>query len=174
MSDYYLGEVRMFAGDYAPADWAFCNGQLLPINGNETLYSLLGTTYGGDGQTTFGLPDMRGRVPVSMGTPATGTNYILGQAAGTETVALVSAQMPAHTHTPNAQLAPGSVDEPTNAFWSTRSVTAYQQSVSAADLTSMSSAAIGSVGGSQAHENMMPFMPLSFIIALNGTFPITD
>ena len=118
MSDQYLGEIRMFAGNYAPEGWAMCNGQLLMINQNEALFSLIGTTYGGDGQTTFALPDLQGRVPVHTGrNNVTGTVYPLGQKGGTETVTLVADQLPRHTHAVNAQSQAGTSSTPDNNYW---------------------------------------------------------
>lgn len=168
MSDQYLGEIRMFAGTYAPDGWALCDGQLLPIAQNEALYTLLGTTYGGDGRTTFGVPDMRGRVPISMGSGG-GGNYALGQSGGTETVTLVETQMPAHQHLPGAQSAPSEEPLPTNNVWS--ATQAFEQPASGTALVAMNANAISSTGGNQAHANIMPFMPLSFIIATQGLFP---
>lgn len=159
----------MFAGDYAPVGWAFCDGQMLPINGNEVLFSLIGVTYGGDGQTTFALPDMRGRVPISAGT-SKGTTYVLGQAGGTETVTLTSSNLPVHTHIATAQSTAGDLPDPTNNVWAGTVGKAYQDPGANA-LSPMNSQLISSVGGNLPHENMMPFMPLSFIIALNGIYP---
>lgn len=173
MVDCYVGEIRMFAGTYAPDGWALCNGQVLAISDNETLFSLIGTTYGGDGSTTFALPDMRGRLPISMGNSRTGQNYVLGQRAGAETVTLTSTQMPVHTHAANAQSEGGNLGQPTNGFWSRTGVTAYE-APGAVALSSMSNQAVGVAGGSQPHENMMPFTTLSFIIALYGIYPVTN
>ncbi|MFC0252218.1 phage tail protein [Massilia consociata] len=173
MSDHYVGEIRMFAGNYAPEGWAMCNGQVLPISGNEALFSLIGPIYGGDGQATFALPDMRGRVPISAGTAArTGTSYILGQSAGTETVTLSSVELAPHTHPVNAQSVPGTVSTPTNGYWATVAVTAYERP-GAPPLSGMSARAISIEGGGQAHDNMMPYMTLTFIIALSGIYPST-
>jgi microcystin-dependent protein len=169
MSDQYLGEIRMFSGNYAPEGWAFCNGQTLQISQNEALYSLLGTTYGGDGQSTFALPDLQGRIPLHMGTnPSSGTNYLLAQKAGTETVTLVEAQLPAHTHTVNAQMVAGTTTDPTNNFWATSTVKQY---ATGSPNGVMSSAAVASVGGNQSHDNVMPFFAVTFIIALQGNYP---
>ncbi|WP_027864115.1 phage tail protein [Massilia alkalitolerans] len=170
MADCYVGEIRMFAGTYAPEGWEMCNGQLLPISGYEALYTLIGTTYGGDGQTTFGLPDLRGRVPVSTGVSKQGINYNLGQAGGTETVTLTTAEMGVHTHAVNANSAPGTDANAENRFWAGPTVTAYEKPGTAA-LVAMKPNAISVAGGNQPHENMMPFMALTFIIATNGIFP---
>lgn len=170
MSDQYVGEIRMFPGTYAPQGWALCNGQLLSISENEALFTLIGTTYGGDGQTTFALPNLQGRAPVHMGTnPATGTNYLLGQSAGTENVTLLTTQMPAHTHAVLAAQAAGDIANPSNNVWASNNVSAY-----AADPTgavAMNPAAISPAGGGQPHDNMMPFTVINYIIALNGIYP---
>ena len=177
MSDQYVGEIRMFAGNYAPEGWAFCDGSTLPINGNEALYSLIGVTYGGDGQTNFKLPDLRGRLPVHKGQNAqTGTTYAMGQQGGVEKVTLTSGQLPAHTHPVNAQAGavPGSLKNPNNAFWATSSTGQYAASTSTTTVTpdtKLGNQAISAVGGGQAHDNMMPFLTVSFIIALNGLYP---
>ncbi|GIO56673.1 MULTISPECIES: phage tail protein [Paenibacillus] len=169
MSDQYVGEIRMFAGNYPPVGWAFCDGTTLPINGYEALYSLIGTTYGGDGQTNFKLPDLRGRLPVHMGkNPQTQTTYNLGQQGGTEKVTLTEGQLPQHTHMLNAQSAPGTLSNPSNAFWAKGSLKQYS---TAEPDSAMNAAAISSEGGGQPHNNMMPFLTVSFIIATEGLYP---
>lgn len=168
MADCYVGEIRMFAGTYAPQGWALCDGQILPIAENELLYALLGTTYGGDGMSTFALPDMRGRIPISMGANG-GSTYMLGQQAGTETVTLTQAQLPAHTHLPNAQSAPGEQSLPTGALWSSKKV--FDKPAGGTALVGMDPRAISVMGGNLPHENIMPFMALSFIIATAGMYP---
>jgi len=168
MSDQYMGEIRMFAGGYAPQGWALCNGQLLPITDNEALFTLIGTTYGGDGMTTFGVPDMRGRVPVSVGNGG-GSNYMLGQKSGAENVTLLTAQMPAHGHLPAAQSALGDQPLPTNNVWAAKQV--FEKPAADTPLVAMSAAAVLSAGGNQSHDNLMPFMALTFIIATQGIFP---
>lgn len=165
MSECFLGEVRIFSGNYAPRNWALCNGQLLPIDQNEALYTLIGTTYGGDGHSTFGLPDLRGRVPIHQ---VAGT-YPLGQSAGTESVALTTAQLPAHTHIASGQKTAGTSDNPANAFWAAGTANMY--STTNSGLVNMAPTAISSVGVSLPHENMMPFLTVSFIIATAGIFP---
>lgn len=172
MVECYVGEIRMFAGDYAPEGWAMCDGQVIPINGNEALYSLIGNTYGGDGVSNFALPDMRGRVPISAGAKA-GNNYVLGQAGGTETVTLTADQMPKHTHAVNAQSVAGNLTPPTNGVWAATPVAAYEVP-GASVLAPMNREAVAAAGGSQAHENMMPFMTLNFVIALSGLYPTTN
>jgi len=158
----------MFAGNYAPEGWHLCDGALLPINDNQALYSLLGTTYGGDGRTTFGVPDLRGRVLVHQGKlsgsiPAT---YQLGQTGGAETVTLGIEQLPVHTHTVNAQGVVSEGDTPANAFWA-----ASLPYATAPGNATMNGAIVGTVGGNQAHANVMPFLVISFIIALQGNYP---
>jgi len=163
MSNPYVGEIRLFGGNFAPAGWMFCEGQLLPISENETLFTLIGTTYGGDGQSTFALPDLRGRIPVHPG-----NGVIQGEAAGSETVTLTINQVPAHTHLPQASSAAGTSHSPTNGVWA---AWGDQQYSTVAPATDMNAAALASSGGSQPHENMAPFLCLNFIISLFGVFP---
>ncbi|ELK43120.1 MULTISPECIES: phage tail protein [Brevibacillus] len=165
----YVGEIRMFAGTYAPRGWAFCEGQLLSIAENELLFSVIGTTYGGDGMTTFGLPDLRGRVPVHMGTnPSTQTAYPLGAMGGTETVVLQSGQLPTHTHTVNVSSTDGTDVEPGGHVWAKR-ISQFSQNQAAIQ---MSPLAVESIGGNQPHNNMMPYTVISFIIATIGYYPV--
>lgn len=163
MSEPYVGEIRMFGGNYAPQGWAICNGQLLNIADNELLYALIGTTYGGDGQNTFALPDLRSRIPVHP-SPA----YSLGTKGGAETVSITHNQMPTHTHIPLAANEPGTSSTPENMVWATGSKTSY--AASGAPI-SMMPYALSPVGGNQPHDNMMPSLTISFIIALDGLFP---
>lgn len=175
MSDPYLGEIRMFAGNYAPENWHFCDGSLLNISDYNALFALIGTTYGGNGSTTFGLPDLRGRLPIGQGQGPGLTNRILGQSGGSETVRLAEAEMPTHKHTVNASAATGTQANPKNGVWA--SLAAANQYITSAEIISpsvthaMNSAAVGSSGGGAAHDNMMPAFPLSFIIALQGEYP---
>ncbi|WLR52037.1 tail fiber protein [Bacillus tianshenii] len=167
--EQYIGEIRMFSGNYAPQGWAFCDGQILPISQNEALYSLIGGIYGGDGRTTFALPDYRGRIPLHQGTnPLTGTTYNLGQKGGTETVTLIEQHLPSHTHRVAASSQAGTSNDPTNAVWSGSGINQYSDQTP--DGT-MSQEAITDVGGNQAHENMMPSLTISYIIALTGIYP---
>lgn len=167
--DPFIGEIRQFAGNFAPQGWAFCNGQLLPISGYEALFSLIGTTYGGDGQTTFALPDIRGRVVLHQGTnPTTGTSFNMGQKAGTETVTLTEQQLPNHTHGVSASASAGSIPNPTNAVWAKGQYNQY--SVNPPNGT-MNLNAVSNAGGGQAHDNMMPYFTISYIIALTGIYP---
>ncbi|HXK03322.1 MAG TPA: tail fiber protein [Verrucomicrobiae bacterium] len=164
-SQAYIGEIKMFAGNFAPANWAFCDGRLIPISQNTALFSLLGTTYGGDGQNTFALPDLRGRVPMHQG-----TGFVIGQLSGSETVTLVSNQLPAHNHAAVASLA-GTVDTPVNGFPATDPGANVAQFTNAAADANMNAAAVSTVGNSQPHENMQPFLAISYIICLFGIFP---
>jgi microcystin-dependent protein len=148
--------------NFAPVGWAACNGQLLPINQNQAVFSLLGTTYGGNGQTNFGLPDLRGRVPIHMG-----SFHSLGERGGEEAHTLIASEMPAHTHAMNAIDAPAATNMGTNAFLAQRA-NAYAPP---ANLTALAAAQIGSTGGSQPHMNMQPYLTLNFSIALTGIFP---
>ncbi|MGO4109344.1 phage tail protein [Paenibacillus sp. YAF4_2] len=168
MSDQYVGEIRMFGGTFAPVGWAFCNGQLLSISENDVLFSLIGTTYGGDGQLTFALPDLQGRLPVHAGRSSSGTTYIIGQKAGQENVTLTNNQLPAHTHFANSSNLAGTTNSPENAFWATSSKNQYSDALPD---TQLNPAVIGATGGSQPHDNLMPYTALSFIIALNGIWP---
>lgn len=168
MSDPFIGEIRLFAGNFAPRDWAFCNGQLMSIAQNTALFSLLGTMYGGNGQTTFALPDLRGRVPVHMGQGPGLTPRTQGEMAGSETVTLLSSQMPAHSHALRASTAAASGSTPAGALLGATSVNSYDSSAAG---VAMAPGAIGNSGGSQPHDNMAPTLTLNYIIALFGIFP---
>ena len=163
MSQSYVGEIRMFGGNFAPNGWMFCHGQILPISENETLFQLIGTTYGGDGQSTFALPDLRGRVPVHQG-----SGWVLAQTMGSETVTLTVQQIPAHSHVHRAStLRASAAYGPGAAVAETFNTNLYGQTPQVA----MAGTAIGSTGGSQPHENMAPFLGVNFIISLFGIFP---
>jgi microcystin-dependent protein len=168
VSQPYVGEIRLFGGNFAPSGWAFCNGQLIPISQNSTLFTLIGTTYGGDGQTTFGLPDLRGRRPVHQGTGAGLSPYVIGQVGGAESVTLTLPQSGDHTHTPQAVAESGIVNSPADNVWAQWSDNPY---ASRAALVAMDGAALNPVGGNQAHENRSPFLVVSYIISLFGVFP---
>jgi microcystin-dependent protein len=165
MSQPFVGEIRMFAGNFAPQGWAICDGSLQQISGNETLYNLIGTTYGGDGQQTFALPDLRSRVPIHQG-----NGYTLAQTGGVETVTLTVNQTPSHTHPAQASSGVNGipVDSPAGAVWS--GWTGGQFSGNAPNV-SLNPAAIANSGGSQPHDNMVPFLTINFIISLFGIFP---
>jgi microcystin-dependent protein len=166
MSSPFVGELRMFGGNFAPAGWAFCNGQLLPISQYETLYNLIGTTYGGDGVSTFGLPNLQGRVPVHQGTDRQGTSWIEGQISGTENVTLTVGQMPQHNHTVMAN-ASGASSTPTGNLYGGGQAMFSTNAPS----VQMSNTVISTTPGSVAHSNLMPFLTVSFIISLFGIFP---
>lgn len=163
MPSPFLSEIKIVAFNFPPRGWALCNGQLLPINQNQALFSLLGTTYGGDGQVNFALPDLRGRAPIHMG-----SSFNLGQRGGEEAHTLTMSEMPAHTHQTRGSADAPTVAPPTNNFWASN--TGFTPYGNTAD-TALSPTCIGNVGGSQAHENRSPFLVLNFIIALQGIFP---
>jgi microcystin-dependent protein len=171
MGQPYVGEIRMFGGNFAPAGWMFCDGQLLPISENDTLFVLIGTTYGGDGQATFALPDLRGRLPVHMGQGSGLSSYVIGQSFGVEAVTLTTAQMGLHSHPAlcsGGGGTPGS--DPANSIWGPSDSTVYSN---AAPTGFMATPAINTsvLGGSQPHENMIPFLCVNYIISLFGIFP---
>jgi len=169
MSECYIGEIRIFAGNYAPYEWALCDGQLLSIQQNYALYSLLGATYGGDGRITFALPDLRGRIPVSQGHSPCGDYHFLGKSGGTEEVTLLTSQMPEHTHPVKSQTHMGNSDNINNNYLAGAPIPIYSPATTG--LTSMSSTAVSSAGENQPHANMMPFLSLNYIIALTGDYP---
>jgi Microcystin-dependent protein len=170
MSNPFIGEIRMFAGSFAPAGWAMCDGQLMPISENDAMFVLLGTTYGGDGQETFGLPDLQGRVPIHAGQgPGLSQNYQLGEKAGTESVTLTVNQIPIHTHTMLASADQASTPNPQNSVLA-ETVTALTYINDTAN-AALNANAVTPVGGSQPHENMMQYLVITFIISLFGIFP---
>lgn len=167
MAQPYVGEIRLFAGNFAPAGWAFCSGQLMAISENETLFQLIGTTYGGDGQSTFGMPDLRGRVPIHQGTGF--STFIIGQIAGVEAVTLTTNQIPSHTHGFRVSTAPGTQSNPAGSVpGASPSVTLY---IEESPTVNLNAGAIAPAGGSQPHNNMQPFQCINFIISLFGIFP---
>ncbi len=168
MSTPYVGEIRLFAGNFAPVDWNFCDGTVLAISQFDALFNLIGTTYGGDGVNTFQLPDLRGRVPNHMGQGAGLSNYTIGQRAGTETVTLTVAQIPAHTHVPNANSNQGTATTPTSNVWAG---SADFSQYATGTTGNMSASAVSLAGGSQPHDNLLPFLSVNFIISLFGVFP---
>ena len=168
MTTPFIGSIKMFGGNFAPRNYAFCAGQLIPISQNDALFALIGTTYGGDGQNTFALPDLRGRTPIHRGTGPSGTTYLMGEVVGSETVTLTGTQLPAHTHVLGANSGPGNLPGPTGGVWAQSS---GSQNYGPTVDTPMSSSAVGIAGGSQPHDNMQPFLAINFIIALFGIFP---
>lgn len=168
MSEPFIAEVRIFAGNFAPRSWAFCDGQLLPIAQNTALFSLIGTTYGGDGRTTTALPNMKGRAPMHPGRGPGLTARRLGEKLGTETVTLSEAQMPAHSHTVRANTEDGEENTPGA---DTRVGGAGIFAPGSSAVASMNAGALPNAGGSQAHNNVQPFLTMNFIIALQGLYP---
>jgi microcystin-dependent protein len=164
MAQPYVGEIRIFAGNFPPNGWLFCEGQQLPISENETLFQLIGTTYGGDGQEVFNLPDLQGRVPVHMG-----SQIQLAEKTGVESVTLTTQQIPSHTHPFTGAATPGNEGNPQNNLIANSSV--VEALVNLAPDTNMNPAMITPVGGSQPHDNMQPYLVLDFIISLFGIFP---
>lgn len=164
MSDAFISEIRIFSISYAPRGWAFCNGQLLPIAQNQALFSLLGTTYGGDGRVNFALPDLRGRVPIH-----TGNGHTLGERGGEQAHTITTQEMAAHSHTLNAVTATGDAVVPTNNALADSPSQLYAPA--AGSLTPLLPASVTTVGGSQAHQNMEPFLTLTFCICLSGIYP---
>lgn len=170
MAQPYVGEIRLFGGNFAPAGWMSCSGQLLPISENETLFQLIGTTYGGDGQTTFALPDLRGRVPIHQGTGPGLSNRVLAESGGSETVTLTPPQYPAHGHGLLASnLAASGAAGPTG-VWAATATPLYGDTV-APTVDMAANAVTDSDGGSQPHENMAPYLAMTYIISLFGIFP---
>lgn len=174
MGQPYVGEIRMFGGNYAPQDWALCNGALLPIAENEVLFAVIGTTYGGDGQTSFGLPDLRGRVPVGQGPLPGGSTYSMGQYAGTEAVRLSAPQMPVHSHSVAAASGAANALSPAGAVLATAAsaqagVRVFETATPPnVQLTGQNTSA---AGASQPHDNLQPSLAVNFIIALQGVYP---
>lgn len=169
MSNPYLGEIRIFAGNFAPLGWAFCNGQLLSIAQNDALFALIGTTYGGDGQQTFALPNLQSRVPVHQGQGPGLSPRTIGQMAGEESVTLTVPQMPAHSHAAQADANAGTLTSPAGNVWAGANASQFAPPASAN--TTLAPGALGNTGGSQPHDNMAPFLTVNFIISLVGIFP---
>lgn len=169
MAQPYVGEIRMFGGNFAPLGWMFCEGQLLPISEYETLFNLIGNTYGGDGQSTFALPSLQGRVPIHQGTGPGLSTYIVGEAAGVETVTLTTQQIPAHNHALIATATAASTPNPAGALPATGVISELYWG-DPPDATA-NPQALPLVGGNQAHTNMQPYLCVSFIISLYGRFP---
>ena len=171
MSDPFVAEIRMFAGNFAPKGWATCDGQLLPISQNTALFSLLGTFYGGDGKSNFALPNLQGSVPIGQGQSTTGTEYFLGQQSGTSTVTLLQTEMPVHTHNVQAYVddpADVTIPGPTVVLGLAQALTPYRPTPSN---TNMNFQEVTVAGSSLPHNNMMPYLCVLFIIAMQGVFP---
>jgi microcystin-dependent protein len=166
MSQPYIGEIRMFAGNFAPAGWMLCEGQLLSISDNDALFNLIGTTYGGDGQSTFGLPDLRGRIPIHQG-----SGSMLAEQGGVESVTLTTQQLPSHTHTLQASTSQASSTSPANqALAVTQAATITPYGTDRPTVT-LAASSVSTVGGNQPHDNMQPYLCINFIISLFGIFP---
>jgi len=164
MSNPYVGEIILFAGTFAPVGWQFCDGSILPISDYATLFNLIGTTYGGDGQTTFAVPDLRGRIPIHQG-----TGFALGQTGGEETVTLTVNQIPSHTHSAGCNDGTtNSSTSPANNLWRNWQ---DNQFTAPPENTTMNAGAVAAAGGSQSHDNMLPFLAINYIISLFGIFP---
>jgi microcystin-dependent protein len=163
MSQPFIGEIRLFAGNFAPSGWSFCNGAVMAISQNETLFNLIGNTYGGDGQNTFALPDLRSRVPVHQG-----NGFVLTQNGGTETVILGINQVPPHTHPPQASPGGGTSNNPAGKVWANWTGNQYSDQGAGSP---MNAGVIGSTGNNQPHDNMLPYLAINFIISLFGVFP---
>lgn len=170
MADPYIGEIRIFAGNFAPRGWAFCNGQLLSIAQNTVLFSLLGTYYGGDGRTTFALPNLQGAAPMHQGAGPGLTPRTIGETGGEDSVTLLASEMPAHTHTVSGSSSSGSQADPTNAVWGTGG-RGKPAAYNATGDTTMNAQSLALAGSSQPHNNRQPYLALSFIIAMEGLFP---
>ncbi len=168
MSEPYVGEIRMVGFNFAPVNWAFCNGQLVPISENETLFNLIGTTYGGDGQSTFALPNLQSRVPIHMGTSSAGGTYVIGQMAGEEQVTLNANQIPSHSHVPQANSGAGTQTSPGGNVWAASGALPYSNNPPNAP---MAPQAVQNTGGSQPHGNIQPYLAINFIISLYGIYP---
>ena len=165
MSDAYVGEIRLFSGDFAPTGWALCDGSELPVAGNEDLFGLLGATFGGDGLNTFAVPDMRGRLPLHMGQGSGTSASALGTAGGQETVAVSAEQLPAHTHALAAKTSSGTAGNPSgNVLSASPSIALFEVD----DPTTTLAPSVGTAGSDEPHDNMMPFVALNYIIAMTG------
>ncbi|MET7258201.1 phage tail protein [Dyadobacter jiangsuensis] len=169
MGQPYVGEIRLFAGNFAPNGWLFCEGQTLPISENEVLFQLIGTTYGGDGEETFRLPDLQGRLPVHMGTLGGGSTYTIGETGGVEEVTLTTQQIPQHNHAFLANTGAADAASPKNAVLGTSST--VNSFIISTPAQPMAAQALVPIGGSQPHTNMQPYLCINFIISLFGVFP---
>jgi microcystin-dependent protein len=179
MAQPYVGQMMMFAGNFAPAGWMMCQGQLVPISENDTLFQLIGTTYGGDGQETFGLPDMQGRIPIHQGTGPGLSTYTIGQSGGVESVTLTTQQIPVHTHIPTTNTAGANSPVPTaNTILADETTlnqpaggNAFAYLPPGGTQVTMPAATVAPTGGSQPHENIQPIITVTWIISMFGVFP---
>jgi microcystin-dependent protein len=167
MAQPFIGEIRMVGFNFEPVSWAFCNGQLIAISENTTLFQLIGTTYGGDGVQTYGLPNLQCRFPVHQGTDPNGNVYTMGESTGTETVTLTTSQIPSHSHGLQAAASAGTETSPAGAVWAESALEQYSTITPAGSM----GASLGQTGGGQSHPNMPPFLAINYIIALFGIFP---
>ena len=174
MSEPFIAEIKIFAGNFAPRNWAFCNGQLLPIAQNTALFSLVGTIYGGDGRTTFGLPNLQGRAPMHPGYGPGLSPRQLGQTGGTESVTLTAAQMPSHAHQAQGSLSTANANVPSGSTLLGSTPTQYTYASGSADNVDMAPDSLATTGGGQPHSNMQPYLAINFIIALLGVYPGRD
>ena len=170
MAQPFIGEIRMFAGNFPPNGWMFCDGQLMPISQNDALFILIGTTYGGDGQETFALPNLQSRVPMHFGNGPDGVNYQMGESGGVESVTLTTQQIPVHTHTLIGSSGGATQTGPGGNIYATSAQVEYATAGLTTD-SNMNAAAISPVGGSQPHENLQPYICINYILSLFGLFP---
>ena len=169
MAQPYIGEIRMFAGNFPPVGWMFCDGQQLPISENDALFTLIGTTYGGDGQETFNLPNLQSRIPIHMGTGPDGVTYQLAEAAGVESVTLTTQQIPIHNHALLVSKSAGTSNAPSGGL--TGESASVKMYIADQPTGAMNPGSVGPQGGSQPHENCQPFLCINYIISLFGLFP---
>lgn len=171
MSEPFLGQIMMAGFNFAPRGWALCNGQIMSIAQNTALFSLLGTYYGGDGKVTFALPNLQGRATIHQGQGPGLSPYVIGEESGSQNVTLISTEMPAHTHAPNATSTSGNQASPIGHIWASESAGATSIYINGAPNTTMNMMAVSLAGGSQPHQNQQPYLGLTFVIALEGIFP---
>jgi microcystin-dependent protein len=171
MAQPYIGEIRLFGGNFAPLGWSFCNGVTLPISQNQALFNLIGTTYGGDGQQTFMLPNLQGRLPIHQGQGVGLQNYVLGTQGGAETVTLTTNQLPAHNHGALGSATGSASASPSNNIWGNSQISNKSFGPGTSANASMNAGSMSSTGNNLPHDNLMPFLVVSFIIALNGVYP---
>ncbi len=171
MAQPYIGEIRMFGGNFAPAGWALCNGAVLPISQYDALFNLIGTTYGGDGQQTFAIPDLQGRLPIHQGQGTNLSNYAMGSRAGVESVTLITAQMPSHNHGAIGSSTGSAASTPLNNTWGNSQIANKSFGPGTSANATMNAASMGYSGNNLAHDNLTPFQVITFIIALYGVYP---